>query len=85
MDELDRGIIELLQLDGRASNAKVAREVGVSEATVRRRLSRLIQQDVLRNHLKTLMFRVGRPSTSSGRTGGVLYPFVVSLSNHVLR
>ncbi len=41
MDELDRGIIELLQLDGRASNAKVAREVGVSEATVRRRLSRL--------------------------------------------
>ena len=48
MDELDRGIIELLQLDGRASNAKVAREVGVSEATVRRRLSRLIQQDVLR-------------------------------------
>ncbi len=48
MDKLDRGIIELLQLDGRASNAKVARELGVSEATVRRRLIRLIQQDVLR-------------------------------------
>ncbi len=48
MDKLDRGIIELLQLDGRASNAKVARELGVSEATIRRRLSRLIQQDLLR-------------------------------------
>ena len=48
MDKLDRGIIELLQLDGRAPNAKVARELGVSEATVRRRLSRLIQGDVLK-------------------------------------
>ncbi len=48
MDKLDRGIIELLQLDGRASNSKVARELGVSEATVRRRLSRLIQGDVLK-------------------------------------
>ena len=48
MDKLDRGIIELLQQDGRASNAKVARDLGVSEATVRRRLSRLIQGDVLK-------------------------------------
>jgi len=48
MDKLDRGIIELLQLDGRAPNAKVASELGVSEATVRRRLSRLIQGDVLK-------------------------------------
>ena len=46
MDELDRRIISLLQLDGRASNAKIAREVGVSEGTVRRRLRRLIQEDV---------------------------------------
>ena len=30
MDELDRKIIALLQLDGRASNAKIAREVSVS-------------------------------------------------------
>ena len=47
MDELDRKIIALLQLDGRASNAKIAREVGVSEGTVRRRLRRLIQEDVV--------------------------------------
>jgi Lrp/AsnC family transcriptional regulator for asnA, asnC and gidA len=48
MDELDRKIIGLLQMDGRASNAKIAREVGVSEGTVRRRLRRLIQDDVVK-------------------------------------
>ena len=48
MDELDRRIISLLQMDGRASNAKIAREVGVSEGTVRRRLRRLIQDDVVK-------------------------------------
>ena len=48
MDELDRRIIGLLQLDGRASNAKIAREVGVSEGTVRRRLRRLIIDDVVK-------------------------------------
>jgi len=48
MDELDRKIIALLQLDGRASNAKIAREVGVSEGTVRRRLRRLVKEDVVK-------------------------------------
>ena len=48
IDELDRKIIALLQLDGRASNAKIAREVGVSEGTVRRRLRRLVTDDVVK-------------------------------------
>jgi len=48
MDELDRRIVRLLQVDGRASNAKIAREVGVSEGTVRRRLRHLIQGDVIK-------------------------------------
>ena len=47
MDELDRKIIALLQLDGRASNAKIAREVGVSEGTVRRRLNILKDQGII--------------------------------------
>jgi len=47
MDELDGRIIEILQKDGRASNAHIAREVGVSEGTVRRRLRRLIQDGVI--------------------------------------
>ena len=48
MDELDRRIIDILQADGRASNAKIAREVGVSEGTVRRRLRRLIDGDIIK-------------------------------------
>ena len=47
MDELDNKIISLLQMDGRSSNAKIAREVGVSEGTVRRRLRRLTKDDVV--------------------------------------
>ena len=47
MNELDKKIISLLQVDGRASNAKIAREVGVSEGTVRRRLRRLIKDNVI--------------------------------------
>ncbi len=47
MDELDRKIVSILQADGRASNAKIAREVGVSEGTIRRRLKRLVQQKLI--------------------------------------
>ena len=47
MDELDVNIINLLQLDGRASNAKIAREAGVSEGTISRRLKKLIEDGYL--------------------------------------
>ncbi len=47
MDELDSKIIEILQEDGRASNAGIARRVGVSEGTVRRRLKRLVQEEFI--------------------------------------
>ena len=47
MDELDTKIIDILQQDGRASNAGMARLVGVSEGTVRRRLKRLVEQDYI--------------------------------------
>jgi Lrp/AsnC family transcriptional regulator for asnA, asnC and gidA len=47
MDELDSQIIRILQKDGRASNAGIARDVGVSEGTVRRRLKRLVQDEFI--------------------------------------
>ena len=47
MDELDRKIVSLLQLDGRASSTKIAWEVGVTEGTVRRRLGRLLGDDFI--------------------------------------
>ncbi len=42
IDDTDRKIIELLQADGRLSNTVIARKLGISEATVRNRLNRLI-------------------------------------------
>src|SRR3712207_5874988 len=41
LDLIDQGIVELLQFDGRMSNAAIGRRVGVTEATVRRRIERL--------------------------------------------
>jgi Lrp/AsnC family transcriptional regulator for asnA, asnC and gidA len=38
----------MLQVDGRSSHASMAREIGVSEGTVRRRLSRLLQDRIIR-------------------------------------
>ncbi|MCH8351797.1 MAG: Lrp/AsnC family transcriptional regulator [Chloroflexi bacterium] len=48
MDELDQRIMSLLQIDGRIPNAEIARKLGVSEGTVRRRVGRLLQDDVIR-------------------------------------
>jgi Lrp/AsnC family transcriptional regulator, regulator for asnA, asnC and gidA len=41
LDDLDRSILRCLQEDGRTSNASMARAFGVSEPTVRNRISRL--------------------------------------------
>jgi len=48
IDQLDQDIIELLQTNGRASNARIARKVGVSEGTVRRRLRRLMDENIVK-------------------------------------
>ncbi|MDA1227338.1 MAG: Lrp/AsnC family transcriptional regulator [Chloroflexi bacterium] len=44
---MDSNIISILQEDGRASNSGIARRVGVSEGTVRRRLKRLIDEEYI--------------------------------------
>jgi len=44
LDQLDCKMIELLQKDGRISNTEIAKNIGMSEATVRTRLNRLIQE-----------------------------------------
>ena len=48
MDDLDRNIIQILQGNGRASNASIARDVGVSEGTVRRRLKTLVNDGIIK-------------------------------------
>ncbi len=46
-DLVDCEIINLLQKDGRISNTDIAKEIGISEGTVRTRLNRLIKNEVI--------------------------------------
>lgn len=47
IDETDRRIIGLLQDDARQSNAAIARIIGVSEATIRRRIKLMVEDGAL--------------------------------------
>jgi len=47
LDEVSKGIIEQLQQDGRRSYAAIGKVVGLSEAAVRQRVQRLIDNGVM--------------------------------------
>jgi Lrp/AsnC family transcriptional regulator for asnA, asnC and gidA len=47
LDQIDCQMIELLQKDGRIPNTEIAKRLGVSEATVRGRLNRLIEEEYI--------------------------------------
>lgn len=47
LDEVSKRLVELLQHDGRASYAALAKVVGLSEAAVRQRVQRLLEQGVM--------------------------------------
>ena len=47
LDQVDCQMIELLQKDGRISNTEIAKKIGISEATVRTRLNRLISEEFI--------------------------------------
>jgi Lrp/AsnC family transcriptional regulator for asnA, asnC and gidA len=47
IDELDQGIVEALQANGRESFRAIAARLGVSEATVRARYGRLCNDDIV--------------------------------------
>lgn len=48
LDDLDRKIVALLQEDARLPNRAIAARVGSSEATVRRRVDRLVETGAVR-------------------------------------
>lgn len=62
VDEVDRGLIHALHLDGRAPFAAIANVLGVSENTVARRYRRLRQAGVLRVVGSANGFLLGRAS-----------------------
>jgi Lrp/AsnC family transcriptional regulator for asnA, asnC and gidA len=43
LDDWDQQIVSILQKEGRASNVDIARKLGLAEATVRRRIDRLLE------------------------------------------
>jgi len=47
LDDTSKAIIEILQVDGRRSYSSIAKEVGLSEAAVRQRVARLLEQGVM--------------------------------------
>ena len=50
LDETDRLILELLQTDGRMSNAELARRVGMAPSAVFERVKRLERKQVIRSY-----------------------------------
>lgn len=47
-DALDAAIVALLRDDGRLTNLEIARRLGSTESTIRRRLARLMQEEGFR-------------------------------------
>ncbi|ELY89049.1 AsnC family transcriptional regulator [Natrialba hulunbeirensis JCM 10989] len=47
MDELDRSILDILRRDSRTPYTEIADEVGTSEGTVRNRVERMMDNDVI--------------------------------------
>ncbi|QKV97076.1 GAF domain-containing protein [Streptomyces sp. NA02950] len=60
LDNIDREIVRLLEQDARMSNVALARELGVSEKTVRTRIARLLNSKAVR--LKVVVAENDRPS-----------------------
>jgi Lrp/AsnC family transcriptional regulator for asnA, asnC and gidA len=59
IDQTDVDIINLLREDGRIQNTDVARRLGVSEATVRKRIARLVQEKVISHYVWAEPLKVG--------------------------
>ena len=67
IDRIDAQIIGLLQKDGRVPNSEIAKRIGVSEATVRNRLKRLIEESYIQ------IVAVGNPFKLGFNVTGDLY------------
>jgi Lrp/AsnC family transcriptional regulator for asnA, asnC and gidA len=61
LDNTNRAIIRLLQLDGRRAYADIAKEVGLSEAAVRQRVRRLLDTEVIQIVAVTDQLQMGYP------------------------
>ena len=46
IDQIDKQILQILQLDGRTPYTEIANQLGVSEGTIRARIAKLLQDEV---------------------------------------
>lgn len=47
LDQVDRQIVRILQSNGRASNTEIARALDLSETTIRKRIARLVDEELI--------------------------------------
>jgi Lrp/AsnC family transcriptional regulator for asnA, asnC and gidA len=59
IDSLDMKFVEILQENARLTNSDLARQVGVSEATVRRRINKLLENEVIQIRAVADPFKLG--------------------------
>ena len=59
LDDLDRRIVAVLQENARLTNADIAARVGSSEPTVRRRVGRLLKEQVIKIVAVAAPFQLG--------------------------
>jgi Lrp/AsnC family leucine-responsive transcriptional regulator len=53
-DDIDKGILEILRLDGRASIRDIARQLDVSPATVSRKIKQMEQDNVIKAYVSII-------------------------------
>ncbi len=59
IDSTDSAMISLLQKDGRISNTEIGKKLGISESTVRLRLKRLIEEEIVQIVAVSNPFKLG--------------------------
>lgn len=66
LDAVDRDIIRELQKDGRTSNTEIGRTLGLTETTIRKRIARLIADDLIS------IVAVPTPSAAGATTSAII-------------
>ncbi|MCL4329722.1 MAG: Lrp/AsnC family transcriptional regulator [Candidatus Thermoplasmatota archaeon] len=76
MDQTDSEILRILRLNSRSSNSKIARELNISEATVRKRVARLLSSGIIRKFTietsESLVSSIVMVKTETRKTKSVL-------------
>lgn len=69
IDSLDKGLVETLQENARLASADSAAQQGVSEATVRCRIDKLLEYDVIQIKLSPTRYLLGGATWSTRLAG----------------